>query len=68
MSDPCTCERCNAKHNRITSFGAIRRAVEMARKCERDGAEWMDYPYVEAPAYARGIREAIRAAIGSKKA
>lgn len=32
MSEPCTCERCIAKQARVLAFGAIRRAVSVARK------------------------------------
>ena len=68
MSDPCTCLDCNAKANRIAAFGAIRRAVEVARECEATGWEqttlglqwaWWNK--------AHEIRRAIRAAIGSDR-
>ena len=59
----------DTKANRIAAFGAIRRAVEVARECEATGWEqttlglqwaWWNK--------AHEIRRAIRAAIGSPKA
>ena len=67
-ADVCTCAKCNAKANRIAAFGAIRRAAEVARRIERD-TTWDDVDDGLGDLItAAGIREAIRAAIGSQKA
>lgn len=71
MSDPCTCEACNTKQNRILAFGAIRRAAAAARHHDRvcldalaRNKELICERHEE---NAEAIREAIRAAIGSDK-
>ena len=52
---------------RIAAFGAIRRAAEVARRIERD-TTWDDVDDGLGDLItAAGIREAIRAAIGSDK-
>ena len=57
---------------RIAAFGAIRRAAEHARYCERRSADWKRNGVQDladnAAFSADGIRRAIRAAIGSEKA
>ena len=71
-AEVCTCAKCTAKRNRIAAFGAIRRAVSVARlydnpdelfgPCADDAAK-LDFDMT-----ARTVRCAIRAAIGSDKA
>lgn len=54
--------------NRVLAFGAIRRSAEVARRIERD-TTWDDVDDGLGDLItAAGIREAIRAAIGSPKA
>ena len=70
MSDPCTCSECNAKKNRIASFGAIRRAATLARTNDKIARRYAWEGDPQAFAFrmaANDIRRAIRAAIGSDK-
>jgi hypothetical protein len=49
---------------RTEAFAAIRRAADLARMADRQPFDWMDDSDNEQYAMARGIRMAIRAAIG----
>ena len=57
---------------RVEAFGAIRRAAKVARKADRESEtlriEEFDLQSARIAAEARGMRRAIRAAIGSAKA
>lgn len=57
---------------RIAAFGAIRRAIETARKYDAAENKMRELDYTEAGGvygrYADNIRRTIRAAIGSDKA
>ena len=67
MSDPCTCEQCNAKQNRIAAFKAIRRAATIARENDKFASHFAcgnDPPAYAFRVAAINVRRAIRRAIG----
>jgi len=63
----CMCDLCRkraAAYARTEAFAAIRRAATLARQAE----QWSGVSAYEGFVMARGVRAAIRAAIGSAKA